>query len=95
MSDSDVEYLQRRAEQEIELARLSTKPEVVAVHYALAEMYLQRVAKARGSTSESNDAPGDAAGHGTVSAGGSLAANVSSSASSSAPSSSWGDEVGD
>lgn len=47
MSESDTEYFQLRAEQEVERARLATKSEVVAVHYALSELYLERVAKAR------------------------------------------------
>ena len=49
VSDSDAEYFQLRAEQEIERVRMATKPEVVAVHYTLAELYLERLATMRQS----------------------------------------------
>lgn len=44
MTDRDVDYYQKRAEQEIELAQRATKPEVVAAHYRLSELYLARLA---------------------------------------------------
>ena len=47
MAESDTDYFQLRAEQEVERARLATKPEVVAVHYALSELYFECLAKAR------------------------------------------------
>lgn len=46
MIDRDAEYYQMRAEQEIELAQRATKPEVVAAHYRLSELYLARLAPA-------------------------------------------------
>lgn len=44
MIEDDASYFQRRAEQELEQAQRATKPEVVAVHCALANHYLARVA---------------------------------------------------
>ena len=44
MSATDAEYYQSRAEQELERAQKATDPKVVAAHYALAELYLERVA---------------------------------------------------
>lgn len=52
MSDTDAEYFQRRAEQEVQRAQQATKPEVVAAHYALSELYLQRVAHEDGCTAD-------------------------------------------
>jgi len=53
VNDTDSEYFQRRAEEEVERAKDATVPEVVAAHYALSELYLQRVnvasASARGA----------------------------------------------
>lgn len=43
VNDTDSEYFQRRAEEEVERAMDATVPEVVAAHYALSELYLQRV----------------------------------------------------
>lgn len=48
MSEADSEYFQFRAEQELERAQRATKPEVVAAHYALSELYLERVVIAAG-----------------------------------------------
>ncbi|MDQ8757403.1 hypothetical protein RCO27_14325 [Sphingosinicella sp. LHD-64] len=48
MSDDDRVYFERRAEQEIECARRSSNRHAVAVHYALSELYLARVAAANG-----------------------------------------------
>lgn len=45
MSEKDTEYLQHRAEQEVQRAQQATKPEVVAAHYALSELYFQRIAR--------------------------------------------------
>lgn len=47
MSQEDLEYLERRAQQEIGLAQQARRPEVVAVHYALSELYLERLAQKR------------------------------------------------
>ena len=53
VNDTDSEYFQRRAEEEVERAMDATVPEVVAAHYALSELYLQRAnvasAPARGA----------------------------------------------
>ena len=46
---SDVEYFQRRAEEEVNQAQQATVPAVVAAHYRLAELYLERVAQAESS----------------------------------------------
>lgn len=43
MERCDLDYYERRAEQELELAQRATNPEVVAVHYRLAELYLDRL----------------------------------------------------
>lgn len=43
--ESDATYYQRRAEQEIELAQRAQDPAVVAAHYKLAELYLERIAQ--------------------------------------------------
>ncbi len=40
---ADLQYLQRRAEEELEAAQRSTAPEVTAAHYQLAEAYLERI----------------------------------------------------
>lgn len=45
MGEDDLDYYQRRAEQETSLASAATEPRVVAAHYALAELYLERVAQ--------------------------------------------------
>lgn len=46
MTDDDRVYFERRAEQEIERARESSDPRIVAVHYALSELYLERIGAA-------------------------------------------------
>lgn len=46
MSDDDRVYFERRAEQEIACAQRSSNRHAVAVHYALSELYLARVAAA-------------------------------------------------
>ena len=43
MERCDLDYYERRAEQELELAQRATRPEVVAAHYRLAELYLARL----------------------------------------------------
>lgn len=53
MSASKAEYYHSRAEQELERAQESTDPRVVAVHHALAELYLERL------TAEQSESPGD------------------------------------
>lgn len=44
----DRAYFEQRAEQEIERARESTDPRTVAIHYALSELYLERIEAAPG-----------------------------------------------
>ena len=44
MSDEDVAYFYRRAEDELEMAQKAELPKVVAAHYQLASAYLERVA---------------------------------------------------
>lgn len=39
----DLQYLQQRAEEELEAAQRSTVPEVTAAHYQLAEAYLEQI----------------------------------------------------
>lgn len=41
----DLEYFQARAEQELEWAQRASHAAVVAVHYELAERYLERVSR--------------------------------------------------
>jgi hypothetical protein len=43
MSHKDVDYYQRRAEAEIELAQRSDDARAVRVHYELASAYLDRI----------------------------------------------------
>lgn len=43
MSSDDSDYLETRAEAEIELARHATDPRVVQAHYDLATAYLDRI----------------------------------------------------
>ncbi|MDQ8755947.1 hypothetical protein RCO27_06865 [Sphingosinicella sp. LHD-64] len=43
MSSDDSEYLEQRAETEIELAQHATDPRVVQAHYDLATAYLDRI----------------------------------------------------
>ncbi len=43
MSHKDVNYYQRRAEAEIELAQRSSDARAVRVHYELASAYLDRI----------------------------------------------------
>lgn len=62
MADDDLEYFQRRAEQEIAAAQWSATTEVVAIHYALSEMYLERLAKRRADHATSPAARAEAEG---------------------------------
>jgi hypothetical protein len=43
MTEEDSAYYARRAEAELEQAQRATMPEVVQVHYQLAEAYLERL----------------------------------------------------
>ena len=43
MSGEDIQYLERRAEAELELARSATHRKVVQAHYELAAAYLDRI----------------------------------------------------
>ncbi len=49
MFDDDLDYLERRAKTELEMAQRSETPEATGVHYKLAEAYLERVEALRGS----------------------------------------------
>ena len=40
--ESDRQYFQRRAEEEVKLAQQATHVAAVAAHYALAELYLEK-----------------------------------------------------
>lgn len=48
VTNDDRAYFERRAEEEIERARESDDPRSVAIHYALSELYLERVDAASG-----------------------------------------------
>ncbi len=48
VKDEDRAYFERRAEEEIERARESADPRSVAIHYALSELYLERIGAAAG-----------------------------------------------
>jgi hypothetical protein len=43
MSDTELEYYQHRAEEEIELARHSSDSRAVQAHYEIAAAYLDRI----------------------------------------------------
>ena len=43
MLDHDIEYFMFRAEQELELAQRAEHPKVVAAHYRLSQLYLDRI----------------------------------------------------
>jgi hypothetical protein len=43
MVEEDLSYLEQRAEAELELAQKATDPQVVKVHYELADLYLERL----------------------------------------------------
>ncbi|WP_162806710.1 hypothetical protein [Sphingosinicella terrae] len=43
MSSQDGDYYQKRAEQEVELAQRSTDPVAVQFHYAMTELYLEKL----------------------------------------------------
>lgn len=43
----DVDYLQRRAEQEVAQAQQATNSAAVEAHYKLAEQYLERLSRAK------------------------------------------------
>lgn len=43
MPQQELDYLQRRAEAELEMAQRSVTPEATAAHYQLAEAYLERI----------------------------------------------------
>lgn len=42
-AEQELDYLQRRAEAELEMAQRSQSPEATAAHYQLAEAYLDRI----------------------------------------------------
>lgn len=50
----ELRYLQRRAEEELEMAQRSTVPEVTAAHYQFAEAYLDRI-ETESAVSESGE----------------------------------------
>ncbi len=43
MNEDDVTYYRQRADAELQRAQQATKPKVVAVHYQLAQAYIERV----------------------------------------------------
>lgn len=43
MAEDDTDYLQRRAEEELEMAQRAGSPEATATHYKLANAYLERI----------------------------------------------------
>lgn len=45
--DDNLAYFERRAEQELRLAQQAVDPQVVAAHYRLAELYLERLSTER------------------------------------------------
>lgn len=47
-TEDDGAYYQRRAEEELAQAQRSSIPEVVAAHYKLAELYLERLSQLSG-----------------------------------------------
>lgn len=55
--ESDRQYFQRRAEEEVNLAQQATHAAAVAAHYALAEIYLE---KAGGPQQDASHADKDA-----------------------------------
>lgn len=50
--EPDLDYFQRRAEQEVRSAQYATDPAAVAAHYAIAETYLDRVARIQDAPTE-------------------------------------------
>ena len=56
--ESDAAYYQHRAEQETELARRAEDPAVVAAHYKLAQLYLERIAEQGPERETSGDRSG-------------------------------------
>jgi hypothetical protein len=50
MSDNEIEFLERRASEELDMAQCATKTEVVAVHCRLADAYLERLAALRAAS---------------------------------------------
>lgn len=55
--DDDAAYFRLRAEQELERAQRATKPEVAAVHFALADLYRARLkpSPAQAPTTDADD----------------------------------------
>ena len=58
MLDDDLDYFQRRAETELEMAQQSDKQGVTAAHYKLAEEYLARVKALRTPAAAETGGPG-------------------------------------
>ena len=52
---ADLRYFQKRAEEEVKRAQRATSPAAVAAHYALSELYLERVAELQEQVSRSGD----------------------------------------
>ena len=44
MHEDDISYYRQRAETELERAQQASRPEVVKVHFLLADAYLERIA---------------------------------------------------
>lgn len=55
--EDDLEYFQRRAEEELELAQKADVPAVVSAHYELAENYLDRVDRNAAEAAEGDVPP--------------------------------------
>ncbi|MBX3562666.1 MAG: hypothetical protein KF780_12750 [Sphingomonas sp.] len=54
---ADLVYFQRRAEQEVKRAQAASNPAVVAAHYGLAEIYLDKVSLLRDAPERGTRAP--------------------------------------
>lgn len=48
VSEDDVQYYQRRAEEELARAQQAVDPKIVSLHYELAELFLERVSENKG-----------------------------------------------
>lgn len=46
--EDDVQYYQRRAEEEVARAQQAADPRTVSLHYELAELFLERVSEIKG-----------------------------------------------
>lgn len=58
----DTDYLQHRAEEELEMAQRAGSPEATVVHYKLANAYLERIEAVNRSAEDEEDRSGAADG---------------------------------